>query len=307
MFVWVVFFVSVLVNSTTPLAIQWSQQGVGLFLAVTVRMMLALLICLGLHLLSRTPLPRTQQAIHTYLIGGLGFFFGVSCCYWGLQWIPSGWTAVLFGLSPIFNGLIAKRFLSESFGWNRAIGSLLGLAGLGFIFHQSSQSELSQLGLGVAITLVAVTIFSFTSVFMKKVGHNINPMAITTGCLMVMIPCFFASWYVKEGGVPLEIPWRSLGAILYLALVSTVIGFIALYYLLGKVDATVAALPNLLAPALAVWLGVAFNGETLQPGFLLGTAFILLGLSIFQWRSSDHCKEVYDRTGAPSAGSRANP
>lgn len=285
MFVWVVFFIAVLVNSTTPLAIQWSQQGVGLFLAVTVRMMLALIICLGLHGLRHTSLPRDQQAIRTYLLGGLGFFFGVSCCYWGLQLIPSGWTAVLFGLSPIFSGLVARRVLSESFGWNRGVGSLLGVAGLGFIFYQSSQNELSKLGLGVVVTLAAVMIFSVTSVFMKKIGRDINPMAITSGCLMVMIPCFFVSWYVKEGGVPLEIPWRSLGAILYLAVFSTVIGFIALYYLLGKVDATVAALPNLLAPALAVWLGVVLNGETVQPGFLFGTAFIFLGVSLFQWKS----------------------
>ncbi|MBF0145803.1 MAG: DMT family transporter [Magnetococcales bacterium] len=281
--VWTSFILSVLVASTTPLAIQWSQQGVGLFFAVSVRMMIGLTLCLGLLRMTRTPFSRSDQAIRTYLVGGLGFFFGITCSYWGLQFIPSGWTAVLFGLSPVFNGLLAKYVLSEVFGWNRVLGSLLGLAGLCLIFIQGMQGEIVKVGLGIGVTLLSVIIFSTTTVIVKKTGRDLGPMAITVGSLMVMIPCFWASWFLTEGVLPTAIPWRSLGAILYLAGVSTVIGFVALYDLLKHVDASVAALPNLISPLIAVGLGVILNDETLQPGFILGAMFVLAGLVLFQW------------------------
>lgn len=283
MAVWIVFFISVFISGTIPLAIKWSQQGPGLFFSVTLRMMIGLAICLGLLLMTRTPLPLGRRAIYTYLIGGMGFFAGISCSYWGLQFLPSGWTSVLFGLSPIFSGLIARRVLSEPFGWNRVVGSMLGLAGLFAIFFQSSDGDVGETGVGVVVTVVSVVVFSLTTVLVKKIGKGISPVSITFGGLVVMTPCFFIAWSATEGVWPAEIPLRSLGAIVYLAVFATVIGFVAYYYLLGKVDASVAGLPNFLAPLMAVWLGVVLNGERLQPGFLVGAAFILSGLSLFQW------------------------
>ncbi|MBF0109305.1 MAG: DMT family transporter [Magnetococcales bacterium] len=277
------FIASVLVSSTTPLAIQWSQQGVGLFFAVSFRMMIGLTLCLALLGITKTPFPRHELAIRIYLLSGLGFYCGITCSYWGLQLIPSGWSSVLFGLSPIFNGFVARHLLSEPFGWNRIVGSIAGLSGLGIIFLQGIKGDFRNVTLGVFVTLVAVFIFSVTTVLVKKTGRQIDSMAIATGSLIIMSPCFLATWYLSEGGLPLAIPWRSLGAILYLASFSTVIGFIALYYLLERVDASVAALPNLIAPLIAVGLGFALNGEELKPGFMLGAVFILAGLALFQW------------------------
>ncbi|MBF0421920.1 MAG: EamA family transporter [Magnetococcales bacterium] len=283
MAVWIIFSVAVLVSATTPLAIQWSEQGLGLFFAVTIRMSLGTLICLGLIHFSRIALPFHDRAIRAYLLGGFGFFVGITCSYWGLQLIPSGWASVLFGLTPMFNGFIAKRALQEPFGWNRIIGSLLGLMGLMIIFSQGIRLNLAQNGLGVVIVMLSVIVFSLTSVGMKKWSHDLHPLAITTGCLMVMTPCFFMSWYWGEGGAIGALAPKTVGSILYLACFSTVAGFVAFYSLLRRVDAAVAALPNFLAPLLGVWLGVVVNGESLQPGFLLGAVFVLTGLSLFQW------------------------
>ncbi|MBF0416223.1 MAG: DMT family transporter [Magnetococcales bacterium] len=277
------FLLAVFVSGTTPLAIQWSEHGLGLFFTVSVRMTLGLMICLALIWILRIPMLRHDQALRAYLVGGLGFFCGITCSYWGLQLIPSGWSSVLFGLSPMFNGFIARKLLAEPFGWNRVCGSLLGLVGLGLVFFQGIRVDFANNGLGVGIMVVAVVIFSLTTVTMKKIGHQIHPLAITTGSLMVMTPCFFISWYGTQGILPTTIAPRTLGAILYLASFSTVIGFVSMYYLLSRVDASVAALPNLLAPLFGVWLGVVLNGEQVQPVFLAGAFLVLLGLSIFQW------------------------
>ena len=64
----------IIIWSTTPLAIQWSGEGVGYSFGVTSRMvlgMVATLIALGIL---GGGLPRRANALKTYLASGLGIY-----------------------------------------------------------------------------------------------------------------------------------------------------------------------------------------------------------------------------------------
>ena len=103
----------IIIWSTTPLAIQWSGDGVGYLFGITSRMILGMLVGLMVAGLFSIPLPWHAEARRTYLAAGLGVFFAMTSVYWSSQFIPSGWISVLFGLAPIVTGLLATFLLAE--------------------------------------------------------------------------------------------------------------------------------------------------------------------------------------------------
>ena len=80
------------------------------------------------------------------------------------------------------------------------------------------------------------------------------------------------------------IPLVAIGAILGLAIFSTVIAFILFFRLIASAGATNATLVTFLIPISAVLLGVTFLGETLSELQLLGMTLIGLGILVMDGR-----------------------
>ena len=121
----------ILIWGTTPLAIKWSGEGVGYLFGVTGRMVIGVLLAVALMQLLRLHFPWHVAARRTYLAAGLGIYLAMTAVYWAAQFIPSGWIAVVFGLSPIITGLMARLWLNER-GLTplRLLAMLLGLIGI---------------------------------------------------------------------------------------------------------------------------------------------------------------------------------
>lgn len=273
----------ILIWSTTPLAIQWSGEGGGFLFGVTARMVTGALLCGLLLLALRVSLPLHRDALRTYLAAGLGIFGAMMCVYWGSQFIPSGWISVLFGLTPIVTSGFALLWLDEeAFTPARSLGLALGLVGLLVIFGTGATLGAHAL-LGAAAVLASVVMHSLSAVWVKRVGANLPAMAVTGGGLLVAAPAYLLCWLLFDGHLPRELPLRALGAIGYLALFGSVMGFIFYYYMLRHVAAGKVALITLVTPVIALLLGALFNGETVGWQVWLGTLLILTGLASHQW------------------------
>ncbi len=273
----------VLIWATTPLAIKWSNDGSDFMLAISTRMSIGLVFCLLLLLLLRIPMRWDRDAVKSYAAAGFGMFGAMMSVYWSAQYIPSGLISVLFGLTPMVIGLFAALWLDEPFFTpSKIIGLLLAVGGLGEIFLPD--------GAGVAISaygvvgmLVSVTFHSLSSVWVKRIGAHIHPLALNSGALGIAVPLYIACWLLFGEAIPERLPQHTLGAILYLAFIGTVLGFNLYFYVLKRVPAMMIGLITLITPVLALLLGQTFNGE--QPGInvWLGTAVILAGLGLFLW------------------------
>ncbi|MEO5330906.1 MAG: DMT family transporter [Magnetococcus sp. YQC-5] len=280
--IWMAFVTLTLLWGSTPLAVQWSQDGVGYLFAATARMAIGVVLFLLLiPWLKRRPAP-PRQVVMVAMISGLSMFVSMFGVYWGAQYVPSGWIAVLFGLGPILTGIMAATWLKEPFPKEKILGSLLGLIGLMLFFFQG-ESLGEQAPKGIAAIIGAVIIYAAGNIGIKRWNHNISPFWVTAGSLWVAFPFFLASWLLAEIPWPVNIPVRTGTAILYLGLVANGIGFVCFYYLLSRVSAANATLVTLTAPAVALWIGAAFNQEPIHGSLVVGTLFILGGLSLFQW------------------------
>jgi drug/metabolite transporter (DMT)-like permease len=88
----------ILIWSTTPLAIQWSSEGGGFLFGVMARMVLGLGFCLVAIRIGGIEMPWHTRARGAYLVAGMAIYGAMTLVYWGAQYVPSGWIAVLFGL-----------------------------------------------------------------------------------------------------------------------------------------------------------------------------------------------------------------
>ncbi len=276
----------IVIWSTTPLAIKWSGEGTGFLFALTSRMLIGVLLCLLLVRLLRVTLPWHRQAVLTYLGAGIGIYGAMLSVYWSSQFISSGLMSVLFGMAPIFTGVLAIFVLGEqSFSIGRVVGILLGLAGLAVVFAGdfSTSGGTSAAMAGIAAVLFATLLHSISTVFVKAVGAHLSALATTTGGLLVSTPAFLLTWWWFDGFLPDVVPQQSVYAIVYLGVFGSALGFALFYYALKRLEAGHLALVPLITPVAALFLGHGLNNEEISPAIMLGTVFILSGLVFYQW------------------------
>ncbi len=273
----------VLIWATTPLAIKWSNDGSDFMLAVSSRMSIGFVFCLLLLVLFRIPMRWDRDALKSYAFAGLGMFGAMMSVYWAAQFIPSGLISVLYGLTPMVIGVFAALWLDEPFFRpSKILGLLLAVGGLGEIFLPDGASGAIN-ALGVAGVLASVTFHSLSSVWVKRIGAHIHPLALNCGALALAVPLYIVCWLLFGAEAPEHLPQHTIGAILYLAVIGTVLGFNLYFYVLKRVSATLIGLITLITPVLALLLGQALNGEQAGINVWIGTAVIISGLGLYLW------------------------
>lgn len=167
----------------------------------------------------------------------------------------------------------------------KVAGMVLGLAGLAIVFLAESGLGGPEALNGMAALLLAVFIYSASLVWIKRIGDDSPPLAITTGALAVSMPLFLLVWALADGGVPETVPVRAGAAIVYLGVFGSVLGFALYYYIIKHMDTGRVALITLVTPVLALVLGIVLNGEVVPVRVWLGAALIALGLTLHQWET----------------------
>ncbi|GBL44814.1 permease of the drug/metabolite transporter (DMT) superfamily [Sulfuriferula multivorans] len=273
----------ILIWSTTPLAIQWSGVGADFMFPLLVRMLIGLVACLVLMRVLRISMVRSRAALNAYVAAGTGIFGAMLLVYWGARYVPSGLIAVLFGLIPLFTGLIGMVINdAERLTPAKLAGIVLGLAGLVVIFGAGAKIGAQALP-GIAAILCAVAIQAASLVWVKRTGVALPVLALTTGALTLVVGLLLPLWLVLFGQVP-QWSMRAGLSTLYLGIFGSVAGFTLYFYVTKHLQAGQVALITLITPVSALLLGQTLNGERPGADVWLGTVLILLGLGMHQWR-----------------------
>ncbi len=279
----------VLIWSTTPLAIAWSGQVAGFMFGVSSRMVIGVVLAIAFTLLLGAGLVWHRRAVQTYLCAGIGLYCSMTAVYWAAQYIPSGWIALLFGLTPIFSALMASWWLEgEPITRNRMIGMLIALLGLSLVVNSSLAWHESAI-YGVLGVVLSGLLYSLSAVGVKRVNADIPATTMNAGSLLVATPLFCLTWWMTQPGVATtwllmqHASWHSLLSIAYLALFGSVFGFSLYYFVLQRLDATRTALISFMTPITAMMLGVYLNSEIITQDIVLGALFVLAGLAWFEF------------------------
>ncbi|MGO2415385.1 DMT family transporter [Cobetia crustatorum] len=285
----VAYCVVLMVWSTTPLAISWSASGWLPAWSAMGRMLIA--ACIGYPLLRVMGLKMdfSVAAMRSYIAAALGIWGGMYFAYIAAGWLPSGIMSLLFGLAPLLSGLYARWWLKsaplDKLQW---LGFVLALGGLAVAVSDSLALPPGSWK-GVLTMLLAVNCFAASGVLVQRERAGLHPLVQTEGALLVSLPLYFICALVVDG-VPAALPvGRPLGAILYLGVFGSLIGYLCYYFVLSRLSASTVALATLITPIFAMSLGATLNGELISSRVLSGALLIVVGLCAYlfgpQWRS----------------------
>ena len=274
----------VLIWTTTPLAIKWSGETDWLF-GVSARTALGAVIILPLVYWSKSRFSFEWPAIKVYLAASLPILGGMTLMYWAAQYLPSGWIAILFALTPAMTGLFAHFCLPNSPLTKRHIlGVVLALSGLWIIFGPNLETQMIEKQLmAIGAALMSVCLHSYGTVLVKRINTTVSSLHVVMGALWVAVLGQFilspSTLYVWP-----EISTREGLTIIYAATIGSVIGFLLYFYLFKNVDAMKVALIPVITPVFALLLGHVLNDETLNATIWLGAGLVTLGLIVFEVR-----------------------
>ncbi len=278
------YFFVVLIWSTTPLGIVWSSDSISPTMAVFLRMFIALVLGGGIIWLAKISVPWHKRARILYSYSALGIYGGMLLSYQAAQSVSSGVISLVFGLAPIFSGLLAQRILNEpKFSRAKLIALMLSVFGLYLVCAEKiNQSQFDPIGF--VYLFGAVISFSLSSVLVKRVHLPIHPMATTFGALCISTPLFFITWLLVDGEFAPQV-WKvkAIAAVIYLGVFGSLLGFLAYFHVLQKLQASTVALITLITPGFAIALGATLNGEPISTNLILGACIILSSLALFQF------------------------
>jgi drug/metabolite transporter (DMT)-like permease len=227
--------------------------------------------------------PSNLTSIRNQSIVGLFLLFGGNgLVVWAEQWVHSGITALLVATIPLFMAVIELfipgRPKIEFKGW---LGLFIGFSGVAMLVLSNSGEGSIDIK-GAIVLLAAAFFWAMGSVYSK----GFKP----TGSMLVNI-----SIQMLAGGVALlilgislgelsrvSISAKGIGALLYLIIFGSLLGYSSYIYVLEKWPTAKAGTYAYINPPVAVLLGALILGEPFTFTVLISTVIILSGVLLVQ-------------------------
>ncbi len=273
---------AVLIWATTPIATRWAVAALDPLAVGILRPVLAGLVTFPLALLLRLPRPPDRAAWGLLLTASLGgaVIFPILFSL-GMRHTSAAHAGLILASLPVFTGLIVAlvdRRLPARRWW---LGAGVALAGEALLVSlRMGDLTLAPGSLeGDLTVLVSCIASSGGYVAGGRLARRMPSLAITFWGVaigaVVALPLLLltdARWGAVDAG-----GWAS---ILYLALGSTVLAYVAWYWALDRGGLVRIATWQFAQPIVTVLLAALLLGEPLTPPLLLAGAIILLGIRL---------------------------
>lgn len=281
--VFLAYLMVIAIWTTTPLAISWSGEA-DWFFGVAARIGLSALVILPLVFwFTDRRFSFGWSALKVYASASIGLLGGMTLIYWSAQTMPSGWIALIWGLTPIMTGLLVHYLMiGHQLTPNKLLGIFISMAGLLLVFAPNLDTQQASLQItGLAVAILAAFFHSLSTVLVKKTNHDIPAIHVVAGALWITSlayilfnPSVLFNWP--------SLSLRSSFAIGYLVIIGSVLGFVLYYYVLKHMDAIRLGMIPMITPIFALLLGYFANNEQLSLTIWLGAGLVILGLALFE-------------------------
>jgi len=265
---------------STWVVIKFGLRDLPPFTSAAVRFAVA-----GAVMAAVTPLLRAREGGDApprwlwIVLGSLNFALSYGIVYRTETYLPSGLTAVLWGVYPLMMAGIGHVYLpGERLRAVQVWGFLLGFAGLALLYAVDV-GEFGAGALGAALVLLASPFVSaLGTALIKRHGAGTSSLVLNRNAMQLGALLLALAARALEGDV--EVTWtpRAIASVLYLAVFGTVVTFGLYFWLLRTIDANRMGLIAYVTPAVALFLGTTLGGEAITASMVAGAALVLLGV-----------------------------
>ena len=260
------FVVAVLILGANWIGVRFSNRELPPFFGAALRFAVASVVLFGIVALRGIAIPRGRALAGATLFGVGQYFATFALIYWALVAVPAGMTSVVFATLPLWTLFLAAAVGQERLRPMNLVGAFVAIGGLAVIFSDQLTADVPLVR--VAAILGAAFFGAVTSVVVKAFPRT-HPIATNAIGTAVGVPVLLITSRIV--GEPWTLPQLSATwiALAYLVL-STVVGFVLLTWVILRWTPSAAAYGAVLGPIVTVVLATILAGEVFGPGFFVG-------------------------------------
>jgi len=272
-----------LIWGSTWAAIRIVVQDVPPLLSVAIRFILAFVVMLPVLLVLRPRLPKGREwgVIAAMSLVMIVLPFGLVAL--AEQRISSGTTAILFATSPLFTAWMEPHI--GSLAQRRRISRVthialwLGLTGVLLVLSRAITLTEPQI-VGAVLVLGVAIVGAATTTLAKSELEGIPLLTVTTVQFLMASAVLGLMSLLLERGHPVTWTRPAVIAMIFLGVISSALGFLLFYWLLGEIRPYQLNARQLLMPVVAIAEGALLLHEPLPWTTVAGTTMVLGSLVV---------------------------
>lgn len=273
--------ITVLIWGSTWLAIYYQLGEVPVNVSVFYRFALAAALLLPCMWLAGK-LQKTDRSDHGFMVlqGACLFSLNFICFYNATQFITSGLVAVVFSLATIYNALNNRLFWKEKVPAKVLLAGAIGSSGLVLLFLPEFQNKTMSLDTLKGLGLAALGTYFFSLGNMISKRHSMKGVKpLTTNAYAMAYGSVLLAIILAVTAQPLVIDTRIeyLGALLYLSIFGSIVGFTTYLTLVARLGANQAAYATVVFPVIALILSSLFESYEWQLTSFVGLLLTMMG------------------------------
>lgn len=274
----VAYLACALIWGTTWFAIRVSIAAYPTFVALALRFAIASLILLPIAARAR-PWPRGRVWGWLVLAGVLDAA-AYLLVYLGEERVPGAVGAVMFGTQPLILAILLTAVRIERLTRRHLVGAVISIAGVIVLFLDRLDVSADQ-AIGVGLVLGSVLVTTVYQMIMKQKAASENGLVTTTIFLAVTAVVLGSVAIVAGDAIPWPPPLRPTLALIYLAVVGSVVAFLVFFWLLGRAGLLVSSTLVFVFPLVAIVIDALFERDLpLTARAYVGAAITLGGLAV---------------------------
>ncbi len=302
-----------LVWGSTYLGIRIAVDSIPPFAMGAVRFAIAGAVLLTAVVLVRresVPLPTLREWRDSFIVGAFLLGGGMGAVAWGEQTIPSGITALLIAMMPVWVAVFGRILLGERLPRAAAVGIAIGMLGVVILVGPSLAIDQSLDPAGIVALIISPISWALGSLFSANRARLPKDPFLTTGMQMVAGASVLAIASIVTGELASlrveTITTDSILALAYLTVFGSLVAFTAYAWVLRRAPLPLIATYAFVNPIVAVFLGWLVLQEEITPRQLIAGSVILAGVAlIVAARSRMTSARRTPAAVAPTAGDEA--
>jgi drug/metabolite transporter (DMT)-like permease len=225
------------------------------------------------------PRPIWRMIVIAQLIGGLNF----ALLFVGFQTATPSAASIIVQLGVPMTTVLSMVMLGEQVRWRRGLGMALTLAGAVIVMWHPVGVTMS---IGLWLIAAAALAGSLGAVMMKQM-EGVKPMQFQAWVGFCSVwPLAAMSAFTETGQLTAATGagWSFVLAVIYSALIVSVIAHTVYYHLIQKYEATLISPLTLMTPLATIVMGVLITKDHFDLRMGIGAALALLGVLIIALR-----------------------
>lgn len=272
---------------TTYLGIRIALESFSPEMLVFLRYSISGAVMLVAALCMRVHIPRGRELLLTALYGIVTLGIGNGALAFAEEWVPSGLAALFVATSPFWLvGIEAVAPRGEPLHWPAVRGMIIGVAGIALLVAPAIAGFRSNPRVFAAFILLQIGCAGWAagSIAQRKITARAHPFIsgavqqFSTG-LVFAVPAFVHHQ-------PVHWSARGVGAVIYLMIFGSIIGYSAYVFIMDRLPVAVASIYTYINPIVAVLLGWLFYREPVGWREAGAMAIIFLGVALVKSSST---------------------